>query len=56
MSKQVFYLKDCDNPEFASADKTEVICWVYRWTGHAGPQVSYSVDLHILVERFYFEN
>ena len=56
MNKQIFYLKDCYPAEFYNSEPYDVICWVYRWTGHAGPQVSYSVDLHILVERFYFEN
>ena len=56
MSKTVFYLKDSDNPEFGSADKTEVICWIFRWTGNAGKQIAYSVDLHQLIEQYYFEN
>ena len=56
MGKQIFYLNDSDNPEFASADKPEVICWVYRWRGKCGPQISYSVDLHILIEQNYYSN
>jgi hypothetical protein len=56
MTRQIFYLKDCDNPEFASADKPEVICWIYCWRGKCGPQISYSVDLHILIGRYYFED
>lgn len=56
MSKTVFYLKDCDNPEFYDSDKPEVIRWILRWTGQCGPQISYSVDLHLLVEKYYFEN
>jgi hypothetical protein len=56
MNKQIFYLKDCDNPEFFSCEPHGVICWVYRWEGAAGKQVAYSVDLHTLIENYYYEN
>jgi len=56
MSKTIFYLKDCDNAEFINADETEVICWIFRWSGHAGRQIAYSTDLHNLIENHYYEN
>ena len=54
MNKQLFYLND--NVEFHNADETECIIWVFKWTGKCGQQISYSVDLHYLIENYYYEN
>ena len=54
--KQVFYLKDTDTVEFFNSDETECIVWVFRWSGKAGAQTAYSVDLHNLIEQNYFLN